>query len=430
MFRPAHPFMLAIGLLSSACGPDTSNNHGAELAGDGSRAYYKLASTWCERAIGCLDEAGYGMPWASAEICAERTADRFSVRGDNGCAAASDFKADAKELGACLNEIAGASCASTLSPSPLIQQVRFGALPQCHKVAEQLAEAEDERAGAAKLGAACGDGVTSCGWEAYCDARSEESCGKCRALPKAGEKCVIDEEEGDAYCGLGFLCVDGVCKAGLPKKGESCTSQGYCDVGLDCGRAGVCTAQFAVGDACEAGSSCGEWLSCVDGRCAGGAIQGLQIGQSCDQEDDNCIGGHCVKGKCAPLAGLGEACPTDCGGDCDDGCQSPYLCLKGKCTEVPACNMGKRGAKCTASDQCGPGLGCVHNSDGPSQCDPIPAELGQSCSTEKGCFDGICLKGVCTLGELGDPCDGYMACRSRSCDYETGECTAPALVCE
>jgi hypothetical protein len=422
MHIQAFRFLLAaVGtalLLSAGCGADSAKDRAVEAAGDGSRAYLKIATAYCDRAFECIADAHGINEWSSVEACAESAASKLSILRNVDCSEASDFRADKKQLARCLEAVSGQACTDLYDLYTLIEAARFGLLPECLEVAEQLARAEDERyRKPVKVGEACG-GVRPCEWDAYCSATSD-SCGVCRRYPMDGERCVIDSE-GYPACNLGSICTtEGMCVSHSPKAGEACGEEfGQCAQGLDCNDEGTCAKLHEPGDACSntEDGGCGDWLACVSNRCTKLESRVQRLGEPCSS-DEWCVVGLCVKGTCQA--------PSDLGGVCSEesDCLNPYACDKGKCVSAPACQTAKPGALCTSSGQCQAGYACFYDEAG-SRCQKVEGNIDEPCGAGDACREGHCVQGVCRPVPGGGACDSYDDCESRVC--VDGVCTKAA----
>ncbi len=182
------------------------------------------------------------------------------------------------------NTCEGSICVSPYAPAPLLDTV------------EKACEYEADCGNLAAL---------------WCDERA------CRTLPGEGEACAHVVTLGHPGCRLGYGCFGGRCRAlGCRQDiGEPCNV--YCQSG-DCVD-GVCVpAPENVGDACK--SSCGNGLSCSDGRCAEGGSLVQENGAPCDYDWD-CESNFCERD-------VSEYCDADsCSIPACDGC--------GVCADLP-----------------------------------------------------------------------------------------------
>ncbi|MFH1107984.1 MAG: CotH kinase family protein [Planctomycetota bacterium] len=225
-----------------------------------------------------------------------------------------------------------------------------------------------------------------------------------------------------------------------------------CDDGNPCTSGDHCGSGECVGDGlpacCIVDCDCEDMDSCTHDTCMGNTCQHapLEDGQPCDDQDrctlaDTCVngacagsamdcswlGGTCYVGACDPVTGACRTAPANEGGACDDGdaCTTTDTCNEGACTGGPAlvCNDGNM---CT-DDTCNPVEGCVNSAvdcdDGDActsdTCDsvtgcvhtPLTCDDGLYCSGAEACEGGICVDRPppCLSGticnEVTDTCD-------------------------
>jgi hypothetical protein len=147
---------------------------------------------------------------------------------------------------------------------------------------------------------------------------------------------------------------------------------------------------------------------------------------------------QCVSEVCAALP-----CPQEC---CLGACAAAAApvgvgesCLSAKCVTEAYCDdfvcapLEAQGSPCSDDDNCQLGLACFSLGDGPSTCQPLPAE-GEACDTSFFGFGGcnslglVCdpATGTCeTWLFLGDACGpGSTRCSPYylTCDAETNTC--------
>ncbi|MBK7861167.1 MAG: hypothetical protein IPJ65_21655 [Archangiaceae bacterium] len=239
--------------------------------------------------------------------------------------------------------------------------------------------------GQVATGGACFEqivGSLECHATDYCD--TSMTCpGLCHPRKGAGEKSsgglLVDDcqlglsRTSSGYCAepvaIGGSCVstDGGSSVDLP----SCVSGARCDYTTS-----RCVAKGPVGGACTAGYECRSGLVCLNGQCA--TRPGGGPGQPCDEPR------------------VGNDCPVDL--RCD---AAPLATDGGHCTARLA-----RGAPCSTSDDCQPGLLCRGAPSYP--------------------YDG----GMGTCGgfpTIGEPCDSSTSlCLTGWCDPQSKRC-APSL---
>jgi hypothetical protein len=208
---------------------------------------------------------------------------------------------------------------------------------------------------------------------------SEGSCVCPPGQVSSGSGCELQRGDpcgtGDAQCGAGLRCVDGVCC------NEACA--GACESCNLPGSAGVCT--FASRDT----TGCAPGEQCVArGDCRGGLSAGC--GQGVD----------CVSNNCEPL--LGVSGQNVC---CSSGCSAP----REFCS-----SDGSRCAQCQSNAECPNGCNVAQGI-----CNP-PRALGEVCNVARQCSSGVCLPDAsnsqlnrccpsCAPGQL---CSAQGACQN------------------
>jgi hypothetical protein len=175
------------------------------------------------------------------------------------------------------------------------------------------------------------DSQCGCRLELICNAPPLSGSGAC-VSPRAaiGEGC----GGYGPHCAPNGFCAGGTCVP-LRKQGESCSSDGECEGGLNC-KAGACVGLAGEGGECQSSMDCKSELFCEASRCR--AFPGE--GQPCASQYPFCDAQHACDGPsglCARLTGAGEPCvcayrnsTTYCfcsTGQCDFSqiCQAPCL---------------------------------------------------------------------------------------------------------
>ncbi len=295
------------------------------------------------------------------------------------------------------------------------------------------------------------------------------------------------ECETSADCGMGEVCIDGVCKSasdgdvdgdtdadtdadtdGDTDADTDADTDGDTDADTDADTDGDTDADTDADtdsdtdtDVCvdpqtdcpDDGNPCTGW-KCEEGEC----VEVLLSDVSCDESPDECIGGTCQDGVCVEEPLTGTSCSYDdnpCTEDvCDDGeCTATPLsgipcdfddnectedvCLSGECTGL----ANKVGESCTddgnscTSDLCDSDGQCSHpNLSYGFEC----ADDGYECTSDYCDGAGTCIHQALAYGAdcsgdgnecTGDVCDGEGACihpnlgSSVACSEDGNECT-------
>ncbi len=243
--------------------------------------------------------------------------------------------------------------------------------------------------------------------------------GTCREITPCGE-------DGDAFCGVGFLCSLG------------CNTPSLCD-SITCNAGWTCTIQTddmgiqfptCIGSPCS-GLSCGPGESCIGGSCIDTCefVPCADGGRQCASDAQICCNGTC----CAE----GEICrvvredqPGIClrpEGICDPPCNDDQICVAGQClcAEYPnprACG-GNECCRTQACDNpCDPNP-CAGNAGNPLCTIDCNEPAGYRCVND--CGGVVCPKlntvcdpgsGACLCGTPGAACTGIQCC----VDNDTG----------
>ena len=173
-------------------------------------------------------------------------------------------------------------------------------------------------------GMACANGVI-CAPGTGCDM---DGGGTCRTLGGAagggpGSPCLLGEF-GPFLCAEGLACSSGVCTA-LPTEGQPCAGTDTCAAGLGCAfgpEGSICIEPRGEGEPCENRQACREDLHCGS---AGTCTADVALGNACNPGLGDC-GGACV-----PDASGGFVCSARLaeGATCvaDEDCTSELTCL-------------------------------------------------------------------------------------------------------
>jgi hypothetical protein len=256
----------------------------------------------------------------------------------------------------------------------------------------------------------------------------------------------------DSYYALGDVCnfvyrgqvaVGGNCLGSF-----ECKAGNWCDQGANNGTtgcSGVCTANTATGQTCDANNPhCNDSDFCDDSGTTAVCKARAKVGQTCSSTQRCLLGLYCkgydqgppeVPGSCSDLAKEGDTCSTSFIGTtncqlglwCDDSDPNNMTCKK------PIAN----GQSCSSYYACADGLDCIGVAFDPNtgnlttagKCGPF-LDVGKSCSSpgESGCpYDTTCSGGSCSPGpKAGDACDPSTTngCTGNTyCDGNTSKCT-------
>lgn len=221
--------------------------------------------------------------------------------------------------------------------------------------------------------------------------------------------------EGDSDCTDGLYCsADGAC--------VQCASDGHCARAQICSAASLsCTYREGWGAECQTHDGCGLGMVCVQGLCLPdedgfyarcGSLGQCPEGFRCNrplnvcEEDIGCFNNSdCAEGDvCNPGTG---ACEMGCTAETEQVvCGIRQHCADGRCVE------------CAGDGDCGPGLSCnvkAGRCAGPSMC-----------FSDRECGAGtICNRATSTCTEPPAPCDSDDDCLDdERCDLARGRCLA------
>ena len=156
------------------------------------------------------------------------------------------------------------------------------------------------------------------------------------------------------------------------------------------------------------GQICADPEVCQNDRC----VVEIALGDDCSAENAVCKTGHCDDAtKTCVECSYNAQC--DKGFKCDDATKT---CVKDEktCTDNAQCD---KGFKCDDATKT-----CVVDPDAGK----IP--LGEACTPNDTCAEGVCLDGVCTLPPDTQCASNFDCERDQYCDLETHQCEAlPAL---
>ncbi|KAK0543877.1 hypothetical protein OC846_005816 [Tilletia horrida] len=253
--------------------------------------------------------------------------------------------------------------------------------------------------------------------------------------------------------------------------GKPCQNNGECSVGT-C-QHGICSST-KVGDTCYAQRQCTKSLVCdtTKNKCFQPGKATIEPTSPC-KTNSSCVSNRCVNTILAKDAnGLNILYNYPVESVCDylnnnqAGCRSYLDCATGLCNSKGVCAAGKTGAKCLVNYQCASGvcslsglcvapamhslsanLPCSNNTQcatdscarsfgftyrpsfnrsstvqvyGETLC--TPANTGGGCLVKSDCYDGDCIKGVCTLEPIGGHCQTNEDCLSNQCDGPSNSC--------
>ena len=287
--------------------------------------------------------------------------------------------------------------------------------------------------------------------------------------------CTVD------VCDKVFGCANApLAQGGLCNDSNACTQNDNCDVNGICAGAKVncddqnpctidvcdkvkgCSSVIQDGSSCDDGNPCTVKDSCINGACAGSALdcndkdpctvdacdgnggcKHVSIdGQGCNDGDACTTGDICTADKCVGKAIVcddGNACTVDAckngacgftvavGTPCDDGsvCTTGDACdAKGTCSPKIVLDC-KTGSACIVNFGCSPTTGCINQFDDTKVCDD-----GDACTQNDHCklggcqgtTNGVCPddNNVCTV----DSCDSKVGClyKQNTCD-DKNPCT-------
>ncbi len=214
----------------------------------------------------------------------------------------------------------------------------------------------------------------------------------------------------DRTCGLplGYDYPASCLRVGNLADGEACFHDFECHNGLcviEGAGCGTCAPLRGEGTPCTDDQTCELPLSCIEGECAGPAVDGTP----CDSARD-CAGLACVESVCASITIGGPG--DDCGdlAECDPSAELRCDAKSGTCVANPTPEPGALGAECVqhqvdyggsllnvrlceAGTVCLQGL-CVE-----------AAPPGEACPVDGTCAASICEEGTCTPPDPNDcPC--------------------------
>jgi len=202
----------------------------------------------------------------------------------------------------------------------------------------------------------------------------------CKANPRctaaSAPECVYDDLPDGDVCELAGGG-DGFCDGG------ACLPPQACSVNADCGPnaciAGICALPSGLGGACDSGD-----------------------GDDCET-DHVCVAGVCYRAEGQPCGG-NEECAGYCTGVCDDGAGPGESCEADSCRRDLDCMFPEYVCYVRQGEPCAPGE-CAPD----QSCDAVKGTCVRSeggCQSNAGC-EAICVEGGCwpELSEYEFPCD-------------------------
>jgi hypothetical protein len=288
--------------------------------------------------------------------------------------------------------------------------------------------------------------------------------GMAVGLGSLGESEIIKESTNDSS---GILLSHGPSGATILTTGERGTRSIFIDASgtqreLICYTSVYCIDETPCEEECEEeecvepGEMCGYWPAESTGSVVANFPQsgGNYYGECCPP--DECINGYCTPPE-EECVQLGDSCETD--NDCCEG-----TCTNGVCSEEEECletgemcglaqdpNVATHVSMIDYGECCEPDV-CVNNfCSPPEEC----VQLGEVCRTDNDCCEGTCINGICSEGDecndygemcglaqdpnvvthvsmidYGDCCDQYV-CLNNICGGTTmDECFQPGEACK
>lgn len=270
----------------------------------GNQGCLDYAKTVCTRNIQCssFSTLYYG---PNFDICQTQTARTCELSTK-----APDSNFSQAAASACAQALAAASCDDVLA----------GNYP-----------AECRPAGNRANGGSCADAFQC--QSLFCNRPTSHDCGTCTPLPKLNEACT-----SDGYCDYGLQCASGTCVA-YRELGESCDNNLYCKPTLACMNA-TCQ-QPMLGGACNQPYECSDsQLQYCDAStltCQPYPLTIAKVGESCGVATDGVVAcqpaaycrtmGSSAFGVCTMLPTEGQPCA----GTSNNLCASPTTCISGTC---------------------------------------------------------------------------------------------------
>jgi hypothetical protein len=223
-----------------------------------------------------------------------------------------------------------------------------------------------------------------------CDPFARICVSKCNE----GYPCLRDY---DCDQNQGLRCIVGYCDD-VRQQDQPCDSDNDCGSNLRCEPDGDLTNNYAyvcVPKIADNAAGCLQHADCQSDFCdlTGGATCRPKVappGACPSQLHEQCAGGYCSSGSCAPLVADGAACQF--GYQCQSG-----ACVASLCARPPLAN----GLRCTIGAQCTSGF-C--NYESPPYCDSKPLDNGKRCSPTSYtglstlCASNVCVNGLCAEG--------------------------------
>ncbi|MFT5358926.1 MAG: hypothetical protein ACI9KE_006167, partial [Polyangiales bacterium] len=293
-----------------------------------------------------------------------------------------------------------------------------------------------------------------------------ETCG----VTGCDSECSGDEQCTDGvFCNGEETCTDGACAAGTPpdcddsiactedvcdELSSSCRSfpgDMGCGANETCNAATGCIPECTTNAQCDDGFHCNGDEACDSGSCVAGTSPDCDDGVACtrdicDEATDSCLAfvedSACALGETCEAA---TGCTPECvlNSDCDDGqyCTGLESCVRGECAQgtpivcndgvactVDVCDEGAdlcralpEDARCSGSETCSAGMGCIPACSGNADCDD-----GLFCTGAETCAAGSCVAGTAP------PADDGIACTIEFCneDMSLGSSVPTNSLCE
>lgn len=193
----------------------------------------------------------------------------------------------------------------------------------------------------------------------YCDASNNPQIEKCEegkechsgvCISNVGTKCTTEED-----CGEEEICREGSCISNPdladPTLGEHCEQINY---DARCGALGLsvlsCAFDETKDDFVVTSKPCGDYTSCVDGKCV---CESSMKPRCIDPETvEKCVDGNLTTERCetgkACNGGIcnipGETCTAS--SDCPSNEETVYVCVRGQCLIQPNCYPGITAPRC------------------------------------------------------------------------------------
>jgi hypothetical protein len=217
------------------------------------------------------------------------------------------------------------------------------------------------------------------------------------SLPGCAGTCSVNDGGCTAPtdCGQFQTCVAGRCVEGAAEA-ASCTQDSDCQVDLGC-VGGVCAAPGAAGAACAADLHCRPGLFCAIAGDAGACTAGHGIGNPCSAKESSLAcgyGSYCDSESgqlptCVAYGAVGDPCSEVDAAFGVPTCQAGLVCTDSGCEIAPSTGPCE---KLIGVEACDVSNYC----DDTNLCQPFRPD-GQACDPNDRQFFG-CLSGICNDG--------------------------------